>query len=80
MIEICGTVEQLTADTSWAPILIIPACSALAPTMKPVTLWRNTMGVFLRLLAGCRPGQRNRDILLVACADELRCLGGFVRV
>ena len=26
---------------------MIPACSALAPTMKPVTLWRKTMGVFL---------------------------------
>ena len=49
MIEIWGTVEQLTAETSWAPILMIPACSALAPTMKPVTLWRKTIGVFLAI-------------------------------
>lgn len=47
MIEIWGTVEQLTAETSCAPILMIPACSALAPTMNPVTLWRKMMGVFL---------------------------------
>lgn len=47
MMEMCGTVEQLTADTSWAPILIIPACSALAPTMNPVTLCKKMIGVFL---------------------------------
>lgn len=44
MIEIAGTVEQLTADTICAPFLIIAECSALEPTMKPVTLWRKMMG------------------------------------
>lgn len=47
MMEMWGTVEQLTAETSWAPILMLPACSALGPTMKPVVLWRKMMGVFL---------------------------------
>lgn len=79
MIEICGTVEQLTADTSWAPILIIPACSALAPTMKPVTLCRKMMGVFLSVSWDI-VRDKDMDILLVACADKLRGLRGFIRV
>lgn len=48
MMEICGTLEQLTAETIWAPFLMMDACSALEPTMNPVTLWKNTMGVFLQ--------------------------------
>lgn len=47
MMDTCGTVEQLTAETIWAPYLMIAEPSAFWPTMKPVTLCRNTMGVFL---------------------------------
>ena len=42
-----GTFEQLTAETIWAPFLIMAECSALEPTMKPVTLCRKIMGTFL---------------------------------
>jgi len=41
------TFEQLTADTICAPFLIMAECSALLPTMKPVTLCRKMMGVLL---------------------------------
>jgi hypothetical protein len=47
MREMCGTVEVLTAETIWAPHFMMEACSALEPTMKPVTLWRNIIGVCL---------------------------------
>jgi hypothetical protein len=47
MIEMAGTFEQLTADTIWAPFLMMAECSALVPTIKPVTLCRKMMGVFL---------------------------------
>lgn len=47
MTEMCGTVEVETAATSCAPARMMPACSAFAPTMKPVTLWRKSRGVFL---------------------------------
>jgi hypothetical protein len=68
MIEIWGTVEQLTAETSWAPILMMPLCSALAPTMKPVTLWRNIIGVFLSSLV-CGVAMQCAW-LTVDCKDE----------
>jgi len=48
MIDMCGIVEQLTADTINAPRLMMPACSALEPTMKPVTLWRKRIGTRLQ--------------------------------
>jgi hypothetical protein len=47
MIEMAGTFEQLTAETIWAPFLMMAECSALEPTMKPVTLCRKIMGTFL---------------------------------
>lgn len=47
MIEMAGTLEQLTAETIWAPFLMMAECSALEPTMKPVTLCRKMMGVLL---------------------------------
>lgn len=37
----------LTAETICAPFLMMADCSALEPTMNPVTLWRNMMGVSL---------------------------------
>lgn len=51
IMEMCGTLEQLTAETIWAPFLMIAACSALEPTMKPVTLWRKIMGRFLMVVS-----------------------------
>ena len=48
--EIWGTVEQLTAETNCAPYLMIPDLSALRPTIKPVTLWRKRIGVFLNFM------------------------------
>ena len=47
MIEMAGTLEVLTAETIWAPFLMMAECSALEPTMKPVTLCRKIMGTFL---------------------------------
>jgi len=47
MMEIWGTVEQLTAETSWAPLFMIPSRSAFEPTMNPVTLCKKTIGTFL---------------------------------
>ena len=41
------TFEQLTADTICAPFFMMAECSALVPTMKPVTLCRKIMGVLL---------------------------------
>lgn len=50
--EMWGTLEQDTAETSWAPTLMIPACSALVPTMNPVTLCRKMIGIFLESQTG----------------------------
>lgn len=47
MMEMAGTLEVLTAETIWAPFLMMAECSALEPTMKPVTLWRKMMGMEL---------------------------------
>jgi hypothetical protein len=44
---ILGTTELLTAFTSLAPRLMIPACSESLPTMKPVTSWRKRRGMFI---------------------------------
>ena len=41
-----GTTELLTAFTILAPSFIIPPCSDLEPTIKPVTSWRNNKGIF----------------------------------
>jgi hypothetical protein len=48
MREMCGTVEVDTAETICAPHFMMEACSALEPTMKPVTFWRKIMGVCLK--------------------------------
>lgn len=53
MMEMWGTVEQLTAETICAPFFMMAECSALGPTMKPVTLWRKIMGVFLGFMKRC---------------------------
>ena len=42
----CGTLEQLTAEMNYAPLLMIPECSAFVPTMNPVKLCKNTIGKF----------------------------------
>jgi hypothetical protein len=42
-----GTLEQLTAETIWAPFLMMAECSALEPTMNPVTLCKKMMGMDL---------------------------------
>ena len=47
MMLMCGTVLVLTAETRRAPFLIRPAFSVFVPTMKPVTLCKNTMGTLL---------------------------------
>ena len=85
MIDMCGTEEQETADTSCAPALIMPACSALAPTMKPVTLCKKMIGVFLRnklsiplRLKLWAKVSDLRHLLLVAKANELSSLNSLL--
>ena len=82
MIEMAGTLEVLTAETIWAPFLMMAECSALEPTMKPVTLCRKIMGTFLDGVS--RWVQDDKFGLwcsqLVALADELSPLRSFVTV
>ena len=44
-----GTVELATAFTILAPSLMMPPRSARLPTMKPVTSWMNSSGIFFWL-------------------------------
>ena len=39
-----GTVELLSALTSFAPLRMIPLCSASLPTMNPETSWTKSSG------------------------------------
>lgn len=63
MMEMAGTFEQLTADTICAPFLMMAECSALVPTMKPVTLCRKIIGVFL-VIVNFAFRSFERDVLL----------------
>ena len=45
MSEMCGVWEVETAETNWAPALMMRERSARRPTMKPETLWRKINGV-----------------------------------
>ena len=53
----CGTVEFDTALIIFAPLTMMPPCSAFEPTMKPVMLCRNSSGVLVRLQSwmNCEP-------------------------
>ena len=42
-----GTLQLATAWISLEPCLITPFCSDSVPTMKPVVLWKNRIGVLL---------------------------------
>jgi hypothetical protein len=82
MMEMWGTVEQLTAETNCAPRLMILACSAFEPTMKPVTLCRKIKGMFLshKKLVGLDRSHAGSDLLLIAHADELSAFACLVWV
>lgn len=70
MIEMAGTLEQLTADTICAPFFMMAECSALVPTMKPVTLCRKMVGVFL-VIVSLIFWSPERDVLLtIDCKAE----------
>ena len=76
-----GTFEQLTADTILAPFLMIAECSALVPTMKPVTLCRKMTGVLLIIISSVAVVQKWECVLrLIAKPDELGALRRFVTV
>lgn len=60
---ILGTTELETAFTSFAPRLMIPACSDSFPTMKPVTSWRKRRGIPIWLTS-----RMNRAALSAASA------------
>jgi hypothetical protein len=74
--------EVLTAETIWAPFLMMAECSALEPTMKPVTLCRKIIGTFLGWVSKWK--QYYKPCIwcsqLVALANELSPLRGFVAV
>ena len=81
MMEIAGTFEQLTAETIWAPFLMMAECSALVPTMKPVTLCKKIMGVLLVIVRLVAVVQKTKYYLrLIAKPDELSALGRFITV
>lgn len=84
MMEIWGTLEQLTAETICAPFLIIAECSALVPTMNPVTLCRKSIGKFLRQSQLRTSLHQSRGLearlRLIAEPDELGAFGSLVSI